>query len=247
MAGNLGADLRGGYSLGPGQETLTRVFSVRDDPYQQERNNLLPFLQGQMMNAASRRGPNLPSFGNFMSRVGGQARLGPQASTGPIWNEDQIQQRVNAARALTDAQRDTTINKTKQSLGQKGYATANSPLLMQLGEQQRGMAMMANAANENNLRWQSALGNAEYMQKGQIANQQAWANYMNDDRERRRIASAAWMQDRQRAQSAYDAEGPLGFADAIMRLLQATAPREKQLGQLQNQETYTALRRIANI
>lgn len=248
MAGNLAMDLRGQYSLGPAQDHNTQIFSTQDDPFFHERNQLLPFLMGQMASASARAGsmPQTPSWGGWLSRVGGQAQLGPQASTAPIWDEQQIQSRVNAARALTDAQRDTNINKTNQSLGQKGFATTNSPLAMQMAEQQRGMAMMANAANENNLRWQAAQGNAEQVMKGQIANQQAWANYMNNDAERRRIAAGAYTSAQNNAQQNYLAaqQLPLSFADAIMKLMQVGGPQNRTIGQSQRDETYTALRKI---
>ena len=207
-----------------GRDNDTQVVQREYDPLRGYREAMVPWLMGQAKQASA-PGPGL----NFFTRAIGGGGFRP-VSENPVWSEAQIQQRVNAGRALTDAQRDTSIRRSQTNLANRGFATRTSPLAMQLAEQQRGMAMMANAANENNLRWAAAQGNAEHVQKAQVANQQAWNDYLEAQGRNRVAALSAWQGDR--ASRAGEAQP---FLNSLMQLLGITKPTLETVRQMQSQ------------
>ena len=199
------------------EPTRTRISPMRqDDPYRRERESLVPFLTNMVRGSMGRQAP---AFGGYLAGVGGRSTVGPRVDASPVWGEGQIQQRVNAGRALTDAQRDVNIRNQGRALANRGYTTG-SPLAMHLAEQQRGLAMMGNARNENDLRWNAALENARHVMQGQTTNAQLHRQMMDEDIRRRQMAVGAWQADSARQASEGDR-----FMDALTQLLAATRPQ----------------------
>lgn len=196
------------------------------DPYGQLRDQMIPMLVGNYQSALRNRygGPQLNSY---MRNIGGG---GPMrlVSENPIWDQNQIQQRVNAGRATTDSQRDVNIKNQQQMLSNRGFATANSPLGMAMAEQQRGLAMMGNAKMENDLRWNAAVGNAQHVQQAEMANaSNQEANNANNLRARM-AAMQAWQTDRGRY---LDLNDPNQFMSQLMNLLTVTRPQQQLVAQ----------------
>lgn len=117
-------------------------------------NAIFPLLQGQ--------------FNANANPIGGQ----PRVDVGPIWNDQQIQQQVNAGRAQTDAATEARTREMQQSLGGRGFG-ANSPLAAALGTQYQNAGLSANTANERETRWNAAQGNAGHIFKTQMGREQA--------------------------------------------------------------------------
>lgn len=138
-------------------------------------NQVFPWLQGQF---------GALSHSLNGDRVGGQSGGSPEISVGPVWNSQQIQGRVNDARASNDATTQTNINNMQQSMGGKGFGS-NSPLAQALGVQMQGQNMANNTQAENDLRWNSAQGNADQITKTQGLREQQFAARNQEDIARR--------------------------------------------------------------
>lgn len=120
--------------------------------------------------------------------VGGQSGPSPEISVGPVWNQNQIQRQVNAARATNDAATQGLMRRTQQQLGGQGFAS-NSPLLKALQSNQQMQNVAANADAERGIRWDSAEGNAGQLLKTQQARENQFANRQGEDIERRKAAN----------------------------------------------------------
>ena len=81
-------------------------------------------------------------------------------STGDIWNPQQVQQKVNAARAFNDQSTASQMAKMEGSLAGRGYGST-SPLLMALKGNLQGKNMIANTQAGTTIPWEAAQGNAQ--------------------------------------------------------------------------------------
>lgn len=147
-----------------------RAQTYGQDLKQSRFNQLFPSLQSQI--------GNLP-------RVGGGSGAGPTITAAPIWNEQQIQQQVNAGVSANDRR---TANQNMQMANQmagRGYASS-SPLQQALMSQNSMQNLMANSDLARTTRWDAASGNAAQVLKGQTAQEQQFANRQQEDVERRK-------------------------------------------------------------
>lgn len=96
--------------------------------------------------------------------IGGQDVVTP----GPIWNEQQIQNRVNQGGATSDQSLATQQRVLSGTLAGRGFG-ANSPLYQSLATNMGMQNLAQKQGNENALRWNAAQGNAEHLLKGQTA------------------------------------------------------------------------------
>src|SRR5574338_1702203 len=74
---------------------------------QQRFNPVLPYLTN--------------ALGNFSSTVGGQSPASPEITVGPVWNQQQTQQRVNAMRANNDQRAQSQTRAAGQSMAARGF------------------------------------------------------------------------------------------------------------------------------
>ena len=118
----------------------------------------------------------------------GQSGSGPSIDASPIWGEQQIQGRVNLMRGTNDAATAGRTRNMRQDLAGRGFGS-NSPLAQALGVQMQGQNLATNTQGENDLRWTAAEGNKAHVLKAQTAQEQQYANRMQEDIERRRMAS----------------------------------------------------------
>lgn len=141
------------------------------------RNNRFNLVYGDMRNM-------LGNFNAGFGTVGGQSGDGPRIDARPVWDDQQVNQRVNATRAQNDAAMNSQNNQLRQTLAGRGFGS-NSPLLMSsiFGNQARNTAMNADAERETRLG--AAQVNAAQMLKGQQAQEAQYSNRMNEDIARR--------------------------------------------------------------
>jgi hypothetical protein len=92
----------------------------------------------------------------------------PDVTAQEIWSPSQLQQRINDFRAYNDARSLSQERQIQQQLAARGYGS-NSPLTQALMTNVRGQAYAANTKGENDLRWQTAQGNAEHLLRSQLA------------------------------------------------------------------------------
>lgn len=127
----------------------------------------------------------LAGQGGQMARAGGESGTGPSISAAPIYNNQQIEQGVNALRGKADAETETRVRGMEASAGGRGFGS-NSPMLQAM----RNSAFNANTATkvdaERNFRQQAASDNASQILKGQTAQEQQFASRQREDIERRR-------------------------------------------------------------
>lgn len=97
----------------------------------------------------------------------------PRIDSGPIWDSQQIQGRVNSMRASNDASAANSTRKMQANLASRGYGS-NSPLAQALQTQFSGQALAANTSGENDLRWNAAQGNADHVLQAQLGRSNQW-------------------------------------------------------------------------
>lgn len=169
------ARTQAGAQLGAaGMQSSTAYARMHQD--RQRFNQVLSLLQGQM----SRTGQPVA--------VGGGDQ--PAITAGPIWDPQQIQEQVNAARGGIDAQTGTRMRGAAQQTAGRGFGGSRSPLLMALQGRIQGQGMAAGADAERGIRWDSAEGNAGHQLKGQMAQESQFAARRAEEIERQRVAQS---------------------------------------------------------
>jgi hypothetical protein len=139
---------------------------------QSRYNQLLPMLQGELSSSADM----------------GQSGSGRPIDAGPVWNQQQIGQQVNAAQARNNAGTQSQQRGLQQSFAGRGFSS-NSPLLQSLSTGLDMGRMRQNAEDTRQINWDSAQGNAQQLLAGQQAQEQQYANRMQEDIERRKAAA----------------------------------------------------------
>lgn len=99
---------------------------------------------------------------------------GPPITVGPIWNQGQIQEQVNAGQARNDQGLGTNIRGLQQSMAGRGYG-ANSPLQQALMGQMQAANLGANTNLARETQWQAAQPNAQHLLQTQQARQGQFA------------------------------------------------------------------------
>jgi hypothetical protein len=126
------------------------------------------------------------------SMVGGKSGPSPEITVGPIWNDQQTDQRVNQMRAASDQTTAGNINRMSQSTAGRGFGT-NSPLQQALQAQMQGANLAQKTGAENDLRWGAAEGNKKHILGTQKARSDQFSDRMAEDIERRRNMAGVWM------------------------------------------------------
>jgi hypothetical protein len=123
------------------------------------------------------------------SLVGGTNTGQSPITQGPVWTDQQIDQQVNQSKS-NNQQTAATQNQqiTSRAAGQ-GFAT-RSPLVAALQGQTNASLMANNAKSEQDIRWNSAEGNARHTLDTQKAAEEQWANWNDADIRRRQAAAS---------------------------------------------------------
>jgi hypothetical protein len=137
---------------------------------QQRFNQVSPWLQGQY---------------NTPVDIG-QSQAGPAIDASPIWGEGQIQGRVNAMRGANDAATAGKMRGMQQQVAGRGFGS-NSPLAQALGAGMQASNLATNTQGENDLRWQAAQGNKQFVLQAQQAQEQEAADRNQEDIQRRQM------------------------------------------------------------
>lgn len=156
------------------------------------------FLEGQenLISGLSRSYFSLPQreggVSEYLSPIAGIE--GPPApypaiTTGKIWNDQQIQERVNAMRGSEQAGSEGDVRRLRKGLSSRGFG-GNSPLYQALAQNRQAQARSSMTSGENDLRWNAAQGNAEHLLRSEQSNLLR-SQIMNDDNFRRAQANAA--------------------------------------------------------
>lgn len=132
-------------------------------------NQLLPMLQGSLDSGL----------------IGGSSGPGPQITAAPVWNQQQVQEQVNAAQSRNNASAQSSQKGLQGSFAGRGFAS-NSPLLQALNSGMDMNRMSQNATAAREIPWQAAEGNAKQLLAGQRAQEEQFANRNAEDIERRK-------------------------------------------------------------
>ena len=135
-------------------------------------NQIFPYLAGQI------------GQGNA-AMAGGQSPPSPEIRVGGVWNPQQVQQQVNAARAGNDQQAGGQMQRQQQELASRGFGS-NSPLLMALRGQTQAANMATNTSNEREIRQNAQQQNVQQILASQQAREGQFASRQREDIERRK-------------------------------------------------------------
>lgn len=190
---------------------------------------------------------NAVPFSNLLKQIGGtptsfaDVSPYPDITIGPIWNDQQIQGRVNASRAQNDLGTAGKARSLAESTAGRGFGN-NSPLYQELVGNLYANNLAANTSAENDLRWNAAQGNAQQV----LASQQAGvgrATALNtanlarsqaiseDEIRRRQLAVAARAQDQQLKAARQNALlQALGYYNQPLPFANASSSNQSQSG-----------------
>lgn len=133
-------------------------------------------------------GGAIGGIGGIRGGGGGGGGLSPQQQTqiGDIWNQGQIDQQVNAAKAGDAQQAATASNAAARNTAGKGFGSS-SPLLAALQGQIQTGRMATDAESERGIRLNSAQANAQNrLQTGSLAEQQ-WLDAQDQNLRRQQL------------------------------------------------------------
>ena len=144
---------------------------------QQKFNTVFPWVQGQLGGLMAGGG------GNFGYRGNPLPSTRPEISDAPVYNEQQIQANVNAQRAQNDQATAAQQKAVSGQMAARGYG-ANSPLAAALQNSLAIGNLQANTANEQDLRWKAASGNASQRLEAQKARSAQDLGYLGEETKR---------------------------------------------------------------
>lgn len=155
------------------------------DRERNDRNNRFNLVYGDMRNF-------LGNFNAGFGTVGGQSGEGPRIDARPIWDDQQVNQKVNATRAQNDAAMTSQNNQLRQTLAGRGFGS-NSPLLQSsiFGNQARNTAMNTDAERETRLG--AAQANSGHVLKAQTAREGQFSNRQQEDIARRKTQLESYL------------------------------------------------------
>lgn len=145
---------------------------------QQRWNQLFPSVQGILGQA-----------GNFNDMYSG-AGLDKSArvNEAPVYDNQQIQEQVNATRAQNDAKLASDQSALSRRLAGRGFGS-RSPVGMMMSQAMAGQNLQGNTAAEQQLRFNAAEANAKQVLDAQRANVERVAGYNQQETERGRTRS----------------------------------------------------------
>lgn len=148
---------------------------------QQRFDKIFPLISGYISD------PNkfLSSY-NTSSQTGQQ----PTISDAPIYNDQRIQEQVNATRAQNDAAMASRNAQLQRDAAGRG-AGSRSPLVEQLMNSNYAQNLAGNTQAEQQLRFDAAGKNAQQVLAAQKAREEQYANRQNEGIERGKVGVSA--------------------------------------------------------
>lgn len=136
---------------------------------------VFPTIQGELTNIRNQLGQQ-PGPGGLANS--------PEITVGPVWNNQQQQQAVNASRAYTDQATQARTRTMQRNLGGQGLGS-NSPMAsaLQMGYQNQGLN--TNVSNEREIKTGMAGQNAQHVLGTQQARENQFATRQDEDIRRR--------------------------------------------------------------
>jgi hypothetical protein len=116
--------------------------------------------------------------------AGGQSPPSPEISVGGVYNPQQVQQQVNAARAGNDQATASRMRQFTSETTGRGFSPS-SPLISAMWGQLQGQNMGANTDAEREIRQGAAGQNAQQLLATQQAREQQFASRQDEDIRRR--------------------------------------------------------------
>lgn len=150
-------------------------------------NQLFPMVQ----NVLGGQGGMAGMFGSAGGPAyTGQGQVGQQPfiSDAPVYDNQQIQEQVNAQRAQGDAALAGKQRQMQQSMAGRGFGS-RSPIAMAMSNALFGQNLAANTANESQLRFDAAGANAKQRLEGQQARERQFASRQQEEIERNKTRS----------------------------------------------------------
>jgi hypothetical protein len=145
---------------------------------QQRWTQLFPHVQGILGQA-----------GNINDMYsGGGLDKSAKVSEAPIYDNQSIQEQVNATRAQSDASAVSQRSALSRQLAGRGFGS-RSPLGMMMNQSIMGQNLMGNTAAEQQLRFNARQANAQHVLDAQKANVERVAGYNQQETERGRTRS----------------------------------------------------------
>jgi hypothetical protein len=129
-------------------------------------------------------GGAMANFGGGAATPGGQSPASPEIGVRGVWDPQQVDQQVNAARASNDASTASRVRSAEAANGAAGFGP-NSPLLMALRQGFQNQNLMANADAGRQIRTQAAQQNSDAIFKQQQARESQFASRQSEDIQRR--------------------------------------------------------------
>lgn len=141
--------------------------------------------------AAGMRIPFQPSFQNYVSNVPAPptpSGPGPMIDTSPIWNQQQIQQQVNAGIGANDATTASRQRNVQESTAGRGFGSS-SPLAYALTGQLDAARLATNADIRRTIPWEAAKANRDMLLRSQSANANVYGQRQGEQIQRDSIAA----------------------------------------------------------
>lgn len=150
---------------------------------QQRWDQIFPSVQGILSGTS-------PIFGQFGSSYGGTGQQGqqPTINASPVYNNQQIQERVNDTRAQNDLSLASKQRANNQSMAGRGFGS-RSPIAMAMNQAMFGQNLAANTQAENQLRFDAASANAKQLLAAQQAQEAQFASRQQEDIDRNKVRS----------------------------------------------------------
>jgi len=151
---------------GSWQDSKSDSESKSGTAFSEEALARIQALYPQLLSQYMAFGQQTP-FASLLNQIGGAptpfAAVSPfpNITMGPIWNENQIQGRVNASRAMNDATAASQAKQLADTTVGRGFGTS-SPLYQELVGNLGAQLLGTNTQAENDLRWGAAQGNAKH-------------------------------------------------------------------------------------
>lgn len=194
-------------------QTSTSQSGEYTTPEQEQRiRALYPQLAQRFQEARPNVGGN--SFLTALQQIGGprqdfgQTPDYPTVTTGPIWDQNQVQGRVNQAWAQTHSGVEGGKRDLAQSMAGRGFGMT-SPLYQQLAANIQAQGLAGGTKNENDLRWTAAEGNAGHLLQSQLANVGRTQAMSQDQLARAKASSEDDLRRRQLAAQLYNEDAAL--------------------------------------
>jgi hypothetical protein len=135
----------------------------------------------------------VPYFQNTFAAMNQEARpvgRAPGITVGGVYDEGQIQQQVNAARAGNDQKTGGDVSRMRADVGGRGFGS-NSPLALALESNMHSQNLAANTSSERETRMGAAKMNSDQLLASQTAAEGQYSSRQQEEIERKKAHQSA--------------------------------------------------------